>query len=67
MQEPTKHKAGRKKLTYDVKALNIRLDTRLIDRMNQDGVDKTALVHFLLRNHFDGIDKKALHNTYTGG
>lgn len=58
MQEPTKHKAGRKKRAYDTRSINIRLDTRLFDRMNSEGVDKTALVHLLLRNYFDELDKK---------
>jgi hypothetical protein len=62
-QQPTKNKAGRKFLPYHVRPFNVRLDTRLIDRMNQDKVDKTALVHLLLRNHFAEIDKKALHNS----
>ena len=53
MQEPTKDKAGRKSLPYKVHPFNIRLDTRLIDRMNQDGVNKTALIHKLLRSHYN--------------
>lgn len=62
MQESTKNKAGRKKLPYDTKSLNVRLDIKIIDRMNEDKVNKTNLIHLLLRNHFAEIDKKYLQN-----
>jgi len=48
-----KNKAGRKFLPYSVKPFNVRLDTRLIDRMNADKVDKTALIHLLLRTYYN--------------
>jgi hypothetical protein len=49
----TKNKAGRKPLAYKTKSLTVRLDTRLIDRMNEDKVDKTKLIHQLLRAHYN--------------
>lgn len=54
--------SGKKQKDYDIKLVNFRLDVALIERMNKENINKTALVQNLLRDYFDRIDKKALQD-----
>lgn len=41
------------------KLINFRLTQSIIDRMNANKINKTALVQRLLNDYFDGLDKKS--------
>lgn len=46
------NKSGRPKLPYNYLPVNIRIDVRLIDLMNDECINKTSLINKLISDHY---------------
>lgn len=58
--ETTKNKPGRPKRDYNTKLVNFRLDTTLIELLNQEK-NKTELVQNLIRNYYKDKENERIN------